>query len=130
MNGFHPERISYEEHCRWFEEMTGNEAQMQYILMAGGDAAGQVRISVEGGCAEVHYSIAPEKRNMGLGRMLVKLVRETVCREYPGVHKMIAKVKPGNMASMRCFEENGFRETFIQYESEKKDYDPVSGGRE
>lgn len=136
-NGFHTGKIPYDEHQRWFEALLKDESQVQYILMRGEEAVGQVRLSVKDHCAEVHYSISPQNRNMGLGKALIQLIQNKVYEEYPDIYKLTAKVKPTNIASIQCFEKNGFSETFIQYELKrdffrlgKENDDIISGRRE
>lgn len=116
-NAFHTGQIPYEEHKKWFEALLRDDGQLQYILMLRDDAVGQARLSINGNCAEVNYSIAPEKRGRGFGRELIRLVRLKVLSEYPCIRKLVARVKPENTASVRCFQGNGFSEVFIQYES-------------
>lgn len=121
-NGFHTDQIPYEEHRRWFDKMLKDACQIQYILMSGDDAVGQIRLTVEDHCAEVHYSIASEKRNKGYGKTVIQLVQNEVYSKYPNIQKLIAKVKPTNMASIRCFERNGFSKSCIQYELNKENF--------
>lgn len=121
-NGFHMDQIPYEEHRRWFEKMLSDDHQIQYILMSGDDAVGQVRLSIEAHSAEVHYSIAQEERNKGYGKIAIQLIQNEIYNKYPNVQKVTAKVKPTNTASIRCFERNGFLETCIQYELNKENF--------
>lgn len=121
-NSFHMSSISYEEHREWFQNMMADSSQHQFILMSCDQPVGQVRLSVHGSQAEINYSILPEKRGMGYGKAILQLVKDLVRQEYPDIEKLIGKVKPTNAASIFCFEEKGFVETYEQYEFDMKDY--------
>lgn len=115
-NAFHKEKISFEDHQTWFLNLLRDKSQKQYILYYDREPVGQIRLSFCEEVAEIDYSIAPEKREQGYGRMLIKMIRKKIQDEFPEVKKLIAKVKPSNMASIYCFEKNGFREVYRQYE--------------
>lgn len=121
-NSFHTSAISYEEHREWFDQVMLDSSQHQFILMSCDQPVGQVRLSIHGSQAEIGYSILPEKRGMGYGKAILQSVKDLVWQEYPNIEKLIGKVKPTNAASIFCFEENGFRETYEQYEFDMKDY--------
>lgn len=115
-NSFYTALISYDEHREWFRKMMEDDSQLQFILMSSSQPIGQIRMAVDGDNAEIGYSIIPEKRGMGYGREAIRLIKVLVCREYPSIHKLTARVKPENVASIYCLEENGFRETCQHYE--------------
>lgn len=115
-NAFHTEQIPYEEHKKWFAKLLQDESQVQYILMEGEEAIGQIRLSLSDNTALIGYSIVSDKRGCGYGKAMLKLVREKVCNEYPNIHTLIGQVKPGNQASAKCFSECGYMETYRQFE--------------
>lgn len=118
-NSFHLEPISYETHKNWFVDHLSNAKEIQYILMKGSEPVGQIRFSVKGEDAEIGYSIDSAKRGKGYGERIISLALEKMQTDYPEVKRFIAKVKPGNSTSVRCFDKNGFKETFRQYEIRK-----------
>lgn len=124
-NAFTSRRISYEEHLAWFDNVMNNPNEVQYILMLSGideekeEPIGQIRLSISSGnCknAEIEYSISKAKRGKGYGKAIISLIKDKVMEEYPFVEKLIAKVKPSNVASFYCFTKNGFVEKFQQLE--------------
>ena len=121
-NAFHMAPISYGEHMEWFRKMMEDDSQLQFILMSANQPIGQIRLTVDNGIAEIGYSIIQGKRGMGYGKKLICLVKELVYKEYPYIYKLTARVKTKNAASIRCVEENGFFETYKQYEFEMVEY--------
>ena len=111
---FHTEKIVYEEHCRWFDKILNDESELQYILMNQDEPVGQVRLTLEGEDAVVSYSIAPDKRGLGYGREIIRLIQE-VALKRSDIHRLVAQVKPSNIASVSCFENCGFVEEYRQY---------------
>lgn len=117
-NSFSSKRISYEEHCEWFTNMMQNECCQQWILQAGEQPVGQIRIMSDGEAAEIGYSVCAEHRGEGFGKLMLELARRRVQTDLPNVKKLIAKVKPGNMASLKAFEDSGYKTMFEQLELE------------
>ena len=127
MNDFHSHQISYEEHREWFQRMINSSDQLQYILMCDTVAVGQIRLSVNGNEAEISYGISEPYRKNGYGKAAIRLIKREVKNEFPYISKLIAKVKPSNIASIYCFEENQFEEKYQQYEYSMERYEPDSG---
>ena len=117
-NSFQTKMITVEEHKKWFRRMMEDPREIQYILMSDGVPAGQVRISCNGGTAEINYSISADFRGRGYGEKLIQLVRQEVVRDYPEIRTLIGKVKPGNVASEKCFSRNEFKITYSCFEYE------------
>ena len=111
-NSFDTHEISYDEHVEWFDRMMRNPNQAQYILMIDDKPSGQIRVAVEGECAEISYSIPKNTRGLGYGSMIIGLVKKQVNMDYPHIKKLIGRVKPTNAASQRSFIRNGFMEEY------------------
>ena len=122
LNSFRSAKIDYEEHKEWFKGIVNSAEQRQYILMCGSEAVGQVRLSIKDREAEINYSISEPYRRNGYGKEMIRLIKQKVKEELPHVSKLIAKVKPSNVASIYCFEKNQFEEKFQQYEYVMKNY--------
>ena len=114
-NSFQQKQITYEEHCAWFKRAMEDADQRLYLLEKDGSPIGQIRLGIEGDSAEISYSIANGERGRGYGKELIRLLKEAVRREEPGIRKLTAKTKPGNDASIKCFTGNGFEEEYRQY---------------
>jgi len=115
-NAFHSESIPYEDHKKWFAGLLTDDSRVQYIMMDGEEAVGQIRFALSEQSAVIDYSIAPDKRGRGYGKQLLRLAKEEVCREYPTIHTLVGQVKPANIASAKCFVECGYEESFRQFE--------------
>lgn len=115
-NAFHSEKISYEQHELWFRKVLFDKNEHLFILMDKDEAVGQIRLSCEGETAEIDYSIDSCKRGRGYGQAICRLAVDKVKKEYSGIKILVAKVKPLNMASINCFQKNGFQEIYRQYE--------------
>lgn len=115
-NAFHTEPIPYETHQKWFQNLMQDDTQVQYIFMADDKPAGQIRLNLSEEEAVIDYSIAPDMRGRGYGKVMLGLVREEVERTYPFIRTLIGKVKKGNPASAKCFAACGYEERFTQFE--------------
>ncbi len=107
-NSFHSEAIPYDIHKKWFVRMMEDKNTVQYILMADGEPVGQIRLIIDGNEAEIGYSISSQHRRKGYGRMMLQLIAEEVNQKYPNIKKLVAKVKPENIASKKLFESEGY----------------------
>lgn len=111
-NAFNTYSISYDEHTDWFNRVMEDSNQVQYILMAGDEAIGQIRLTIEDAVAEIDYSISKAARGHGYGRQIIELIKKQAAEDYSHVKKLIGKVKPYNNASYNCFTKNGFEEKY------------------
>lgn len=117
-NSFSSDKILYENHCNWFDNMMKDEQCIQWILQVGEQSVGQIRLKLEGVNAEIGYSICVERRGEGFGKQILKLALQRVKKEFPTVKKLTAKVKSNNVASLRAFENNGYKVIYEQLELE------------
>lgn len=125
-NSFSENKITYEEHRQWYKKLLSSKDSRQYIYMCDGVEIGQARIKVVGSEAEIGYSICFQKRCMGYGREMIYLLREQIRNDFPAVKRLIAKVKPDNVASQKVFLDMGYVEKYQCYELEidKKENTP------
>lgn len=95
--------LVYTEHCAWLEKTLSNPLRHLYIALVNGDAVGTFRVDVgEMGDAELSWTVAPQARGNGYGKLMVK----TAADRYPG--RLKAEIKAGNAASIRIAEAAGF----------------------
>ncbi len=114
-NSFHSEPIPYENHQKWFEQIMADESVLQFILMDEGMPVGQIRLSVDKDEAEIGYSIAQSCRGKGYGHEILRLIAEEIRVNYPYIKKLVAKVKPDNIASNKLFESEGYEMKYSCY---------------
>lgn len=117
-NSFSTKQIQYEEHKQWYQNLLNRTDCIQYIYMQELEAIGQVRLTINGSVAEISYSICEEKRCMGYGKTILRLLYKQVKEDFPQIKKLIAKVKPENIASRKVFTEVGYRECDNVFEIE------------
>lgn len=117
-NSFSTRSISYDEHCIWFDNMMKNESIVQWILQEDEKPVGQIRITINGSEGSIGYSVCVDRRGAGLGKIMLSIAIEKLSEDYPVVKKLVAKVKPENIASLKVFENNGFEAKFQQLEFE------------
>lgn len=115
-NSFSTAAIEYEEHKKWFKKLLQDESSQQYIYIFDEEETGQIRITISGGKAEVSYSIRADKRNKGHGKKILKLLEEEMQKNFPDVKKIIARVKPENVASQKAFLASGYMEVSRSFE--------------
>lgn len=109
--GFHHGMIERDTHVRWLADRLASPSTRLWIGRSGNRPVGQVRIEAElDGTAEVGIAIAPEARGRGFGTALLRAAIEAA-RNDPdlGIRRLIARVRVGNVASVRLFESAGFR---------------------
>ncbi len=129
-NAFQQQDIMWEEHAAWMHKKLGDENCHIYIAridmthvsdelegaerihifdspptVASERPIGQVRLDVKDGRAEIDYSIDVQYRGKGYGTVMLNQVMQL---PGLGVRTFVAKVKPGNLASVRVFEKCGF----------------------
>jgi RimJ/RimL family protein N-acetyltransferase len=107
-SSFHPDFIPWEDHQRWFRRKL-DDAHCQYmIVLEDAQPVGQLRFEACGGSAVVHISLSPHVRGRGVGGAALGLACPLV-RVGTGVGRIVAHVKPDNVASLRMFMKAGFR---------------------
>lgn len=115
-NSFSSNHITFEKHKEWFEKIIQKKNEKQYIFICNGEAIGQIRATIYGDEAEVHYSICSEKRCMGYGKEMLNLLKKQIIQDFPQVKKLSAKVKRDNIASRKMLLKLKFEEIYDYYE--------------
>ena len=110
-NSFSPERITEEDHEKWFHEHLSDldGCRLYIVETTDGMPLGQVRFErKEERAWEVHYSLAPVFRGRGLGRVLLEAALQKL-RADVGEALIFGRVKDGNHPSRKIFESLGFK---------------------
>jgi UDP-2,4-diacetamido-2,4,6-trideoxy-beta-L-altropyranose hydrolase len=113
---FSPAAIPWEAHVAWFaEKLRAAETfgkKSSLILIAEDELAtplGQIRFDATTDSGwEVDVSLASAARGRGLGRALIEQGVHEFLNNHPGA-RVHAFVKPENAASVKAFEEAGFK---------------------
>ena len=117
-----PEEISWKDHSAWYANTLASESSLILVGVddASSDTVGMVRFDIEpdGLSAEVSINLNPRWRGKKISKTLLKLA----VKRFRSVYEMpvTAMIKRMNPASIKCFEECGFKrndedETFFRY---------------
>lgn len=115
-SAFSTDKIKYEDHKKWFEKTLKDSNIKQYIYMVGDKAIGQIRVDIREMEGEVDYSISLDNRCMGYGTDMLKKLAMLIKADFPNLKKLIAKVKPDNIASQRAFLNTGYSRLYELFE--------------
>ena len=115
-------KISWEDHSKWYKNILASGSSLIFI---GTDdmpphAIGMVRFDIDpnGSNAEVSINLNPSWRGKNISKTLLKLAIEKFrCLQKTTITATIKKI---NLASVRCFEDCGFKlndenETYFLY---------------
>ena len=99
------DKITKEEHNSWFESKMKNSDCKIYIgRNVLGNNLGQIRLELKKRQWNIDYSVDYSIRGLGIGKMLVKKALE----RHPNI-PLLAIVKKENIASIKIFENLGFK---------------------
>lgn len=123
---FNTDKISFEEHKKWFEETLADPKRNLFIICDKQcNKLGQIRLDKKDNVAEIDITINPNYRNQGIGSLSLFKVVHIYINNF-GSKQVIAKVKKDNMSSLKAFEKAGFKmhekhDDYIElrYENEK-----------
>lgn len=107
-NSFNKEMIDLKSHLSWFEKKLKQKDCLMFIMMDDGQKVGNIRLDVTEGVGEISYMIAPEYRGKGYGRKILILLEAKLNDLGADVKTLTAFVLKDNIASMRCFMDNGY----------------------
>ena len=100
--------ISAEQHRNWFMSMMTSEESTLFMGELGGQKIGVCYFVVtDADTAIVSINLNPKMRGQGLGQHLLYTSIEEFLKTWDG--NLIARIKPGNIASVRCFTKTGFK---------------------
>jgi RimJ/RimL family protein N-acetyltransferase len=119
-NSFNTNIISYESHVNWFNNVMLDHSALQLIMCSDEKPIGQIRLNIDdNNNACISYSISPDKRGLGLGTEMIKLLKVKLVADHYQFKSIIGHVKYENKASQKCFEKCGFIKTdnknYIEY---------------
>lgn len=116
INSFHPQMISYETHCEWFENKFNSTNTLIYIYYNNHIPIGQVRIDIEdNNNGIVDYSIDKEFRGAGHGKIMLSMMEDLIRENYPQIKSLTAFVKTSNNASKKIIEKLNYTNMYTVY---------------
>jgi UDP-2,4-diacetamido-2,4,6-trideoxy-beta-L-altropyranose hydrolase len=110
-NSINSGKISWEEHCDWFEKRFGDEDCVFLVAMQESTPIGQVRFEKtrdDNNIWEIDFSIATSRRGTGVGTKSLSLAMHWLESRNNSNLQISAIVKNENVKSKRCFERLGF----------------------
>jgi LmbE family N-acetylglucosaminyl deacetylase/L-amino acid N-acyltransferase YncA len=110
-SAFHQEAVDPANHHEWFAGKLASPDCAILIVEDSGRPVGQVRLErnrPDG--AEIHISLAEDRRGRGIGRRTLRLAVEEARRRWPDIAAVHARVKPANEQSLAAFRAAGFAE--------------------
>ncbi len=113
---FSSDEITWESHLNWFKRTLENPLRKIFIglYQKNSEPFGQVRFDSKDNEAEISIVIAPDHRGKGLGLFLINEGVLKISGLNTNLQKIIAYIKPTNIASKNVFKKAGFiySETF------------------
>jgi RimJ/RimL family protein N-acetyltransferase len=101
------EAIPWETHVRWFADALARGDRKLFVVEAGGEAAGTVRLDISGADGTISIHLAREWRGRGLGTRALRALAGLAFGDL-GIARLLASVKPDNHASLAAFAKAGF----------------------
>lgn len=95
------------DHIAWLKKSLAMPTRKIYIAEEDGTPVGVVRADLHDGVQELDYTIAPEARGRGIGKMMVL---QFVAEVLPG-STLLAGIKRGNTASEKIAQALGLSRT-------------------
>ena len=112
---FDQNKIEWSGHMQWFQRKLDSKECLILILEQGGSAKGQIRFDYVQGRWQIDYSIAPNQRGKGLGRLIVQkglsFLADSLINEE--CYEVYGDVKTSNIASCKVFRSLGFSEKSV-----------------
>lgn len=104
-----PKRIPLKHHLAWFaRKLQAPDCAILLAKDAKGRPVGQVRLDLDGqGAATISLTVAKEARGKGYGTEMLRRVPTKV--KGRRIRRLVALVKPDNLASVLAFVRAGFR---------------------
>ncbi|MCP4886746.1 MAG: GNAT family N-acetyltransferase [Planctomycetaceae bacterium] len=105
---FRSDPIKYEDHVVWFQESLARPERHLLLAMASGQAVAVLRFDREDdkSLAVISINVAPQARGSGIGTATLHAATAEASRI--GVSKIVALIRPDNLASLRTFERAGY----------------------
>jgi hypothetical protein len=117
-SAFNSEPISWEDHQEWFKNKLNDPSSTLFLAESQFGPIGQVRFEKSGDHFVIDYSIGRQFRGLGLGERLLTKGIESF-KNTQGF-TLVGEVKEGNQASMKIFQNLGFREISHSPQLKKK----------
>lgn len=109
-NCINQNKITYDEHKKWFLENIKNKNIFMYTINLYNQKIGQIKVELINGLGYIGYSIDKNYRGYGYGYIAIEFIKE-IFKDII----LVAIVKKDNIASIKIFEKS----LFYKYEREE-----------
>ena len=113
-----PKEIPFDEHEKWFAHSLTRDDRIILLAYEAHAPVGIIRFDILKTpplTAEIDIYVDPERHRQGFGRKMLaegeNWIRKNAC-----IDRLIARVKEGNLASIKAFQSNGFVTSFVLFE--------------
>jgi RimJ/RimL family protein N-acetyltransferase len=108
VNSFHPEKISIDDHKKWFSSVITDKKHVYYIALDMYDRPiGQARFKIEGVDAVISILLDKDHRGMDLGSELIRSATKKFFDDTR-IEKVHAHIKTTNESSLKAFIRAGY----------------------
>ena len=109
-NSFSSDKISWDTHVQWFENKLADTNSYIFILTDNSNLLGSIRLDYDlHSSFIISYCIDSKYRGLGLGTRIIHLAdceAQKIHIVHPEIIYITGKVKPSNIRSQKCFENN------------------------
>ena len=108
---FNHDAITMDTHLPWLKKKLSDENTFFYLACVDENPVGSIRLDKddETGAFVISYSIGCKYRGQGLGNDILECIEEKAKTIIPG-NTLVGEVLIGNLASQKCFINNGYEE--------------------
>ena len=106
---FKNDPILWDNHKEWFNEKVNSSNCAYYILRLNEQCIGSIRFDLENNEAKINYLIDPDFTGKGLGTKILEGGMEKLKMEKPFINLVYGYVFKDNRASIKIFENLGFK---------------------
>lgn len=115
-SSFNSERISWENHVRWFKQIIVSRQHHLLIGEIEHQPVGVLRYDIQNTIVEVSIYLIPGMEGQGLGNRLLLAGNDWVKSHLPAIKKIEAKILSDNKISLKTFTKAGFAPAFYIYD--------------
>ena len=105
---FHPEKIEYQTHEKWFEKILESENEIIYILLINEVFAGQLRFSLISDYCTIGISLNEKARGKNNAVFLFNKAYVELRKKNKNIKQIKAFIKNENIRSQKYFKKIGF----------------------
>ncbi|MFH2106797.1 MAG: GNAT family N-acetyltransferase [Candidatus Micrarchaeota archaeon] len=111
---FDSSELKLENHVAYWQKKLADPYFYSFIISSGGQEVGFAKLEKMEDGYDVGIFINPSKQKKGMGTEAISAIIAEARKI--GIKKLIARIKPDNVASQKIFEKNKFVAVYQQYE--------------